>query len=94
MYYTQTLQRCFGIVYVLKIPCGNALNHEADYERWILLTKTTAAQNEVVLSYHRVHWLYFQAVCGDYSYFKVLQHIVEVLLVIMKLDKVCKLDKG
>ena len=28
----------------------------------ILLTKTTAAQNEVVLSYHIVRGLYFQAV--------------------------------
>ena len=28
----------------------------------ILLTKTTAAQNEVALSYHNVHGLYFLAV--------------------------------
>ena len=28
----------------------------------ILLTKTTAAQNEVALSYHRVRGLYFLAV--------------------------------
>ena len=28
----------------------------------ILLTKTTAAQNEVALSYHKVHGLYFLAV--------------------------------
>ena len=28
----------------------------------IILTKTTAAQNEVALSYHRVRGLYFQAV--------------------------------
>ena len=28
----------------------------------ILLTKTTAAQNEDALSYHRVRGLYFQAV--------------------------------
>ena len=36
----------------------------------ILLTKTTAAQNDVALSYHRVRGLYFLAVvfCGDYSY--------------------------
>ena len=27
----------------------------------ILLTKTTAAQNEVALNYHRVHGLYFLA---------------------------------
>ena len=29
---------------------------------YILLTKTTAAQNEVMLSYHSVHGLYFLAV--------------------------------
>ena len=29
---------------------------------YILLTKTTAARNEVALSYHRVRGLYFRAV--------------------------------
>ena len=32
------------------------------YLQSILLTKTTAAQNEVALSYHKVHGLYFLAV--------------------------------
>ena len=36
----------------------------------ILLTRTTAARNEVVLRYHKVRGLYFLAVvfCGDYNF--------------------------
>ena len=36
--------------------------HIMPCKRYMLLTKTIAAQNEVALSYHKVRGLYFQAV--------------------------------
>ena len=45
-------------VYSLLLPI-NFLNETFKY---IVLTKTTATQNEVALSYHRVRGLYFMAV--------------------------------
>ena len=38
----------------------------------ILLTKTTAAQNEVALSYHKVRGLYFLAVVFVRSIYEVI----------------------
>ena len=35
---------------------------KASHRPTILLTQTTAVQNEVILSYHKVHRLYFLAV--------------------------------
>ena len=40
----------------------------------IVLTKTTAAQNEVALSYHRVRGLYFLAVVFGATIVKIFGH--------------------
>ena len=36
--------------------------NKSSFHNTIVLTKTTAAQNDIVLSYHRVRGLYFLAV--------------------------------
>ena len=50
----------------------------------ILLTKTTAAQNEVVLGYHRVRGLYFLAVI-----FAATMVIIEIKLNYIHITFVC-----
>ena len=44
---------------VMTLSCYVVIN---DVIKTILLTKTTAAQNEVALSYDRVRGLYYQAI--------------------------------
>ena len=48
-------------MYGIVIPCASN-NNRVFCTHNILLTKTTAARNAIVLSYHRVHGLYFLAV--------------------------------
>ena len=42
--------------------CGSTVAAKYFYEHYIVLAKTTAAQDEDALSYHRVRGLYYRAV--------------------------------
>ena len=42
----------------------------------MLLTKTTAAQNEVALSYHRVRGQYFLAVVFAVTIYKLINRVI------------------
>ena len=53
----------------------------------ILLRKTTAAQNEVALSYHKVRGLYFLAVVFEATVIHMIRGItLPVFVIILKTD--------